>query len=157
VLPVRVRRGSFGNGVPRRDLFLSPNHAVFADEVLIPVRYLIDGDGIRQMPAAGRISYFHIELDCHSVVLAEGLPCESFLETGGRRMFENGGVAVALHADFTSLAWDALGYAPLVVTGPKLLAVRSRLAALAPVSRPALADADGVVSSGSLSEMLQRA
>ena len=44
VLPVRVRRGAFGNGVPRRDLFLSPNHAVFADDVLIPVKYLIDGD-----------------------------------------------------------------------------------------------------------------
>jgi collagen type I/II/III/V/XI/XXIV/XXVII alpha len=127
VLPVRVRRGAFGNGLPRRDLFLSPNHAVFVDEVLIPVRCLIDGAGVRQMSSAGRITYFHIELDCHSVVLAEGLPCESYLETGSRRMFENGGVPVALHADFTALAWDALGYAPLVVTGPKLLAVRSRL------------------------------
>jgi hypothetical protein len=157
VLPVCVRRGAFGNGVPRRDLFLSPNHAVFADEVLIPVRYLIDGDGIRQMPSVGRITYFHIELDCHGVVLAEGLACESYLETGGRRMFENGGVPVALHADFTALAWDALGYAPLVVTGPKLLAVRSRLAALAPISRPALADADAVVSSEPPAEMLRRA
>ncbi len=153
VLPVRVRRGAFGDGLPRRDLFLSPNHAVFADDVLIPVRYLVDGDGIRQLSSAGRITYFHIELDHHSVVLAEGLPCESYLETGGRRMFENGGVPLALHADFTALAWDALGYAPLVVTGPKLLAVRSRLAALA----PAHPDADEVVSSEPLSEMLLRA
>jgi len=66
-------------------------------------------------------------------------------------------VPVALHADFTALAWDALGYAPLVVTGPKLLAVRSRLAALAPISRPALADADAVVSSEPPAEMLRRA
>ncbi len=157
VLPVRVRRGAFGNGVPRRDLFLSPNHAVFADDVLIPVKYLIDGAGIRQMPSAARFTYFHIELDYHSVVLAEGLPCESYLETGDRRMFENAGVPVALHADFTTLAWDALGYAPLVVTGPKLLAVRARLAALAPVSLPAHPDADEVVSFEPPSEMLQRA
>jgi hypothetical protein len=72
-------------------------------------------------------------------------------------MFENGGVPVALHADFTALAWDALGYAPHVVTGPKLQAVRSRLAALAPLSPPAHPGSDELVSSERLSDMPQRA
>ena len=124
VLPVRVRRDAFGPGLPRRDLLLSPNHAIFVDEVLIPVRYLINGDSIRQVPSAGPVSYFHIELDRHGVVFAEGLPCESYLDTGCRQMFENGGVPVALHPDFTAFAWEASGYAPLVVTGTKLEAVR---------------------------------
>ena len=133
VLPVRVRRDAFGPDLPHRDLFLSPNHAIFVDEVLIPVRYLVNGDSIRQMPSTRPISYFHIELDRHSVVLAEGLACESYLDTGCRQMFQNGGAAVALHADFTALAWEASGYAPLVITGSKLEAVRSRLASIAPV------------------------
>lgn len=111
VLPVRVRHGAFGPGVPRRDLFLSPDHAVFAEQVLIPVRYLINGDSIRQMSPTSAITYFHIELNRHRLVLAEGLPCETYLETGCRRMFENGGVLVALHPDVTALAWAASGYA----------------------------------------------
>jgi Hint domain len=129
-----VRRHAFGPGMPQRDLFLSPNHAVFVDEVLIPARYLINGDSIRQISDVRPISYFHIELDRHSVLLAERLPCESYLDTGSRQMFANSGVAVTLHADFTGLAWETSGYAPLIVTGPKLEAVRARLAALAPVS-----------------------
>lgn len=56
-------------------------------------------------------------------------------------MFENGGEPVALHPDFTALTWAAFGYAPLVVTGPKLQAVRSRLTALAPFSLAAHPDA----------------
>ena len=43
VWPVRVRAGAFGAGQPGRDLWLSPDHAVFVDDVLIPVRLLING------------------------------------------------------------------------------------------------------------------
>jgi collagen type I alpha len=137
VLPVRVRLGVFGSGLPARDLFLSPNHAVFVEDVLIPVKYLIYGDGIAQVSARRAVTYFHVELDRHSVMLAEGLPCESYLDTGDRRMFENSGGAVALYPDFTALAWDALGCAPLVVTGTKLEAARARLVGVTRLERAA--------------------
>jgi len=48
VWPVRVRRDAFGPGLPARDLLLSPDHAVFCDGVLIPVRHLLNGTSIVQ-------------------------------------------------------------------------------------------------------------
>lgn len=130
VWPVRVQAGAFGPGAPERDLFLSPDHAVFVDDVLIPVRHLINGSTIRQ-EARSRIRYLHVELPQHAVMLAEGLPVESFLAGGDRSNFINGREPINLHPDFSSRAWEAEGCAPLVVWGPKLEAVQRRVNALA--------------------------
>jgi hypothetical protein len=97
--------------------------------VLIPVRHLIDGRAIAQVARAAVI-YWHVELDCHDVILAEGLACESYLDTGTRAAFAGGGVA-RLHADFATRAWEAEGCAPLVVAGPALDAARRMLRAWA--------------------------
>jgi hypothetical protein len=83
VAPVRVRAHAFAPGQPGCDLLLSPDHAVFVAGALIPVRYLLNGTTVAQtMPA--RVTYLHVELDAHDILLAEGLPCESFLDTGNR-------------------------------------------------------------------------
>ena len=71
------------------------------------------------------------ELPNHSVLLAEGLPAESYLDTGDRRNFANGGGAVALYPDFSSRVWEAAGCAPLVVSGPELEAARNQVNAAA--------------------------
>jgi hypothetical protein len=126
VWPVRISRGAFAPGVPRRDLFLSPDHAVFAEGVLIPIKHLLNDESIRQV-ARDTVTYFHLELPAHDVVLADGLPVESYLDTGGRISFENAGRVVALFPAFSSLAWEAYGYAPLVVTGPAVDAARRRI------------------------------
>ncbi len=94
VWPVRVRAGAFAAGRPHRDLMLSPDHAVFVDGVLIPVRYLINGRTIVQEPVDA-VTYYHVELSSHSVMLAEGLPCESYLDTGNRGAFSNAEMANA--------------------------------------------------------------
>src|SRR5262249_40674929 len=80
VWPVRIAAGSFADGVPERDLYLSPDHAVFVDGVLIPVKYLIDGTAIAQVPRE-EVVYYHIELPEHDVMLAEGLAVETYLDT----------------------------------------------------------------------------
>ncbi len=90
VWPVRVRAGAFGDGLPRRDLLLSPDHALLLDGALIPVKYLINGAAIAQERVA-TVHYFHVELDRHDIVLAEGLPAESYLDTGYRSAFANDG------------------------------------------------------------------
>jgi hypothetical protein len=125
VWPVRVRAGAFGPGRPARDLILSPDHALFLDGVLVPVRCLVDGDAIAQL-AAERVTYWHVELDRHDILLAEGLPAESFLDTGQRAAFAGGAVA-DLHPDFAARAWDADACAPLVLAGPHLARIRARL------------------------------
>ena len=121
-----IHAGAFGPGQPARDLRLSPDHAVFAEDELIPVRYLINGKSTRQVPVS-RITYLHIELGHHHVVFAEALPVESFLDTGNRSAFLNGGRAVQMHPDFSALTWDARACAPLEVTGPRVAALRARL------------------------------
>ncbi len=90
VWPVRIRAHAFGPGAPHRDPFLSPDHAVLADGTLVPVRHLVNGRTIVQEPAA-EVTYYHLELAAHDVILAEGLACESYLDTGNRAAFAGGG------------------------------------------------------------------
>lgn len=128
VWPVRVSAGAFEDAVPARDLWLSPDHGVYAEGVLIPIKYLIDGTMIAQV-VCDEITYWHVELPRHDVILANDLPVETYLETGDRSAFVNGGSVTSLHPDFASRVWEAEGCAPLVVTGAALAAVRDRLAA----------------------------
>jgi hypothetical protein len=133
VWPVRVRAGAFQPGVPSRDLLLSPDHALFLAPpgmrpVLVPVRCLIDGASVVQ-ERVHRITYWHVELEHHAVLLAEGLPCESFLDTGNRSAFANGGAAMQLHPDFAARAWAARACAPQVRGGAAVAWARAWLAA----------------------------
>jgi hypothetical protein len=126
VWPVRIRRGAFAQGIPSRDLYLSPDHAVFLDQVLIPIKYLINGETILQI-ACETVEYYHIELPVHDVVLAEGLAVETYLDTGNRSNFANRGSIMSLYPDFgiqTFEAWDAFGCAPLFITGQPVEAAR---------------------------------
>jgi hypothetical protein len=94
--PVRVAAGGFGPRSPSRDLVLSPDHAVFVRGVLVPVRMLVNGATIRQ-ERRRRVTYWHVELAEHAVLLAEGLPVESYLDTGNRGQFA--AAAASPHAD----------------------------------------------------------
>jgi Hint domain-containing protein len=127
VWPVRIAAGAFGPGMPVRDLLLSPQHAVFAEGVLIPVKCLINASTVRQ-EARASIDYLHVELGQHDILLAGGLPTESYLDTSDRACFENGGAALVLYPDFARLAWDGRGCAELKVIGPEVAAVRANLA-----------------------------
>jgi T5SS/PEP-CTERM-associated repeat protein len=123
VWPVRVAAGAFGAGRPHSDLFLSPDHAVYVGEVLIPVKHLINGSTIAQVPVA-RVTYCHLELAEHDVLLAEGLPAESFLDMRDGSNYANRPGPVRLYPDFSVRMWEAFGCARLIVTGPELAAAR---------------------------------
>ena len=85
VWPVRVSAHAFGLGTPQRDLLLSPDHAVLVRDILVPVRYLINGTTIVQIPRSG-VTYYHVELAQHDVIWAEGLAAE--IISRQRRPFE---------------------------------------------------------------------
>jgi len=89
ISPVRIARDAFGEGLPVRDLYLSPGHCVAWNGVMIPVDVLKNGRTVAQ-ELRESVEYWHVELDEHDVLLAEGLPCESYLNTGGAISFVNG-------------------------------------------------------------------
>ncbi|MCJ2044243.1 Hint domain-containing protein [Methylobacterium sp. J-078] len=143
IWPVRVLAGAFGEDLPRRDLWLSPDHAVrvsVLDEVLIPVKHLVNDATITQVKSE-TVTYWHVELDAHDILVAEGLPTESFLDTGVRNGFENAGAFMALHPDFSPLSMDGFCL-PLVQEGPIVDAVRVRLLARAAALGWTLTDTD---------------
>ena len=126
-LPVRIAAGAFGEGLPQADLWLSPCHSVCVeapDEVLIPVVLLINGATIAQQDV-DEVTYWHIELESHDIVLANGLPAESYLECGNRRWFEDFRGLAPLRRAPASMDTDACR--PLVGGGPVLEAVWERL------------------------------
>ena len=124
VQPVRIAAEAFGPDLPHRALFLSPDHAVFTGGALIPVRYLVNGSSVARV-AHDFATYWHVELDAHGVMLAEGLPAESYLDTGNRGAF--GGEVPELHPDFARRIWRDQGCAPLVAAGAELAAARAVL------------------------------
>jgi Hint domain len=87
VMPIRVARFAIDDRTPHRDLYLSPLHCIFFGEALIPVMYLINEASIAQgMPSdMSAIEYYHIDLDTHEVIYAEGALVESFLDDGSNR------------------------------------------------------------------------
>jgi collagen type I/II/III/V/XI/XXIV/XXVII alpha len=100
--PICIRAHAFASGAPNRDLFLSPEHAVLQDGVLVPVRLLVNGASIQRVSGRRSVTYYHVELETHDILLAENLAVESYLETGNRGIFENAGHPLLLHPDLTN-------------------------------------------------------
>jgi hypothetical protein len=105
VLPIRVEAGALAGGVPARDLFLSPEHSLFIDGVLVPARLLVNGATIRQVESIDPLEYFHIELAAHDVILAEGAPAESYVDCDNRGMFQNSAEFARLYPDHVTASW----------------------------------------------------
>jgi hypothetical protein len=92
VAPIWVARFALHDQYPHRDLYLSPGHCLFVDGVLIPVTHLVNDRSVVvrvDMDDREVIEYFHIELETHEVVFAEGAPAETLLVTDGREGFAN--------------------------------------------------------------------
>jgi hypothetical protein len=90
-----------------------------------------------QPDAAGPVDYFHLELDSHDVILAEGAPSESFVDNDNRAMFDNADEYHALYPDAAPA--PARHCAPRVEDGEALETVRRRLADRADPAASALA------------------
>ena len=126
VWPVRIRRGAFGPDLPRRDLLVSPEHALLVDGFLMPARALLNGATIVQERVA-RITWWHLELASHDAILAEGLPAETYLDTGNRAAFANAGPCLQLHPRFGRQVHTALACAPFAAQGRAVERTRAHL------------------------------
>ena len=87
--PVVICKNAVEQGIPRRDLLVSPGHALYFDGILIQAAALVNDKTIYRRDADLPAEYFHLELHQHDVIFAEGMPVESYLDLNNRHMFDN--------------------------------------------------------------------
>jgi uncharacterized repeat protein (TIGR03803 family) len=117
--PVIVRKGALADNVPHRDLRVTKGHSLFVDNVLIPVEFLVNHRSILWDDHAQEVSLYHVELESHDILIAEGAPVESYRDDGNRWLFQN-----------ANTGWDLPPQppcAPLLIGGPIVDAVWRRL------------------------------
>lgn len=87
--PVAFRAGSLGDGLPSRDLIVSPQHRMLVrsteaelhfgeHEVLVAARHFAGRPGIATVADAAEVTYVHLMFDEHEIVLSNGVWSESF-------------------------------------------------------------------------------
>ncbi len=117
--PILVTRNALADGVPFADLRLTKGHSLFVDGVLIPAEFLVNNRSIRWDDHAQTVEFHHVELDAHDVLLANGVPSESYRDDGNRYLFMN-----------PNPSWDRRPEppcAPVLTGGPIVDAIWRRL------------------------------
>ena len=137
LLPVCIKAGALGDGLPRRDLFMSPQHAMYLDGVLVPAKLLVNGVSVTQADQVESVQYIHVELDRHAVIWAEGAASESFIDDDSRGMFQNAHEFHALYPGQES-GVAAAYCAPRVEDGEKLAAIKAAIDVRAGLPVPGL-------------------
>lgn len=134
-VPIRIQIGAIDDGVPSRDLYVSPIQNLLIDGVLIPAEALLNGSSISYCTEIDPVSYYIIELPMHAVVLAEDMPAESYLDRGDRARSMT---AVFIKAPQTALASRSRSCAPILESGPVVERVRARIALRAGITPPGI-------------------
>jgi hypothetical protein len=135
-LPIRISRDAFGAGLPVRDLWVSPEHGVFFRDHLIPAKHLVNGSTVTRDAEIGRIVYYHVLLERHSVVFSEALPTESYVPSDNEAFFQNADsipaeLTDAIHCRIGPMVTDCY---PRTTSGPVVETARAYLAEHAPAS-----------------------
>ncbi|WP_182355526.1 Hint domain-containing protein [Komagataeibacter europaeus] len=112
--PVRILQNAIADGVPCKDMLITAEHCLYFDGRFIPARMLVNGRSIFHDRSITSYDYHHIETEEHSVIMADGMLTESYLDTGNRRAFQQDGNVIRIGEKVRDWAHDAA--APLDVS-----------------------------------------
>jgi len=122
--PIRVTQSALGPNNPHRDLYISGAHCLYLDGVLIPVdQLIIDRTIVRCQVDRAEIEYFHIKLERHDIIFAEGAACETLLGGAGVMSCYNFEEYRELYGDFV----DEPPCAPVLAYYGRRSATKGRL------------------------------
>ena len=126
--PILIRKDALGDGAPRTDLRVSAQHAFYFDGVLVKVKDLVNGLTIIRDTAfaANELHYYHVELEAHDVIFAEGAAAETFrAHRDNRSLFDKG-------SGVGQLARETAPFAPILTLSRKTKAVVQLKSAIMP-------------------------
>lgn len=132
-LPVCIKRNAIADGVPERDLVVSPGHAIAIDEILVHASRLVNGVSVVQARDVEGVTYYHVELASHEILLAENCPAESFQDEHFRQQFDNAEDYRRLYPGEVAPVMRCL---PRLDHGFELYAIQRQVAARAGVVEP---------------------
>lgn len=126
---VQFKAHAIGQAMPHRDLFVSAGHLVLVGGHLVAAINLVNGHSIVLREDIDQVEYFHIECEDEEILIAEGMPAESFFDNGDKTMFDNA-------PRFYQIIHEprirrAFRHAPLLTGGPVLRLIRQQLGAVA--------------------------
>ncbi|MGS4981720.1 Hint domain-containing protein [Pseudosulfitobacter sp. RP-4] len=90
--PVCISAGALGHGLPHTDLYLTADHGMILDDMVVNAGAMVNGDTIRFVPLSdmpAEFTYYHVETEHHDEILANGAASETFIDYVGRKGFDN--------------------------------------------------------------------
>lgn len=130
--PILIKAGALGKGLPHRDLYTSPDHAYLVEGLLINAGALVNDVSIVKTEPTEIFYYYHVELENHSLLVAEGTAAESFYPNREDRLvYDNGAEYEELYPNGNNLILYPLDYPRVSSTNKVPRYVRQKLMQIA--------------------------